>query len=197
MHSAYRDDDAGATAPPTAAAATTTTITLSAGGWWRGLPSSLSRVFARGPGVGRRWQPLGDGGGGEEGEEHDYDGDRGDGRDSPLPDGEERRRGRRGTSVFDAYQAAVFGGAEPSPHLSSASLSGGGGGGGGDDGGDSIVEAALQTFFGGRVGGGGLREGARRGLRGGAAQAEYELAPVGPAVAAAAERGNVQNVDAV
>ncbi len=203
--SASRDEAAGPT--PAASASTAVPPAAAERGWWRrGLPSSLSGIFARvwdGAGAGRGWQQIGDGGVGGEGEDDDYDGGHraSDGRDSPTPeDGDESRRS---TSVFNAYQAAVFGGAEPSPHISSAGLSGGGasGGDGDGDGDESIVGAALQTFFGGRGGGGGgWREGERRRFRGGAAGAEYELAPVGPVVAeaaAAAVRANVQNVDVV
>lgn len=76
--------------------------------------------------------------------------------------------------VADAHLAAFFGVAEPPPQVAPASLSGGE---------DNIVRTALEAFFGGRSRGGGSRVGERRGGGAAVAQAEYELAPVGPAAA--------------
>lgn len=195
----HREDTAPATT------ATPTRTSTQAGGWFRGLPSSLARLFARpgddggggGRGGRRQWQRVDDDG--SEGEEK-FDDDGGDtgNNDEESPLDEESRRMR----VVNANIAAFFGGAEPSPHVSpeslgSSSSSHGGSssssGGSSDGGGEAGVggrSSALRGVVGGNRFDG---DGGRR--RGGGGTAEYELAPFGPA--AAVDVGVTRNSDVV
>lgn len=184
---------------PAAATTTTSTTAAPAVSWARGLPSFLSRVFTRdasggggggrgGRGGRRHWQQLGadvaDGDAEEElddDHDHDHDRDHDEGREpSSSPPGggdgdddEGEDVGGRRVRVADAQLAAFLGVAGPTPHAFAPP-----GSSGLSSSGDNIVRTALGAFFGG---GGGRGEGERRGGGAAVAQAEYELAPVGPA----------------